>query len=372
MHRLAPLFISILFFSCAQDSDTFTVKATAKGFDSNTAVYVYEIENKQPVLTDTLYIENESFSITYPKSDALTINYFKVDGTRNNIFFFPENEDLKATIYKDSLPASFVNGSKQNDDYYTFAKQIRLFSKQISTTNQEFITAKNEQDNILATELRAKLNTLLAQEKEFKKDFVFTNNNSLISVMLTSEMIRRKEISPADAKKIADNFTPRLNTAQATKDLKKLIAANKQKAAIGQVAPNFSAKTPEGTTLSLNETLGKYTIIDFWASWCKPCRKENPNVVRVYNKYHDKGLNIISVSLDRAGQEDRWIKAIKDDNMDWYHISNLRFWDDPIARQYNVRSIPATFLLDENGVIIGKNLRGNALETKIASLLGGQ
>jgi alkyl hydroperoxide reductase subunit AhpC len=96
---------------------------------------------------------------------------------------------------------------------------------------------------------------------------------------------------------------------------------------------------------------------------------ENPNVVRVYNKYHDKGLNIISVSLDKAGNKDRWVKAIKDDNMDWYHVSNLKFWQDPIAKQYSVRSIPATFLLDEQGNIIDKNLRGPALEAKIASLL---
>ena len=92
-------------------------------------------------------------------------------------------------------------------------------------------------------------------------------------------------------------------------------------------------------------------------------------MVKVYEKYHDKGLNIISVSLDRQGQEARWKQAIADDNMDWYHVSTLKFWQDPIARQYNVRSIPATFLLDENGVIIDKNLRGAALENKIASLL---
>jgi alkyl hydroperoxide reductase subunit AhpC len=90
--------------------------------------------------------------------------------------------------------------------------------------------------------------------------------------------------------------------------------------------------------------------------------------VRVYNKYHDKGLNIISVSLDKAGQKNRWIKAIADDNMDWYHVSNLKSWQEPIAKMYGVRSIPATFLLDESGKIIGKNLRGAALESKIASL----
>lgn len=113
---------------------------------------------------------------------------------------------------------------------------------------------------------------------------------------------------------------------------------------IGQVAPNFSAKNPEGKTVSLKESLGKVTIIDFWASWCGPCRAENPNVVALYNEFHGKGLNIIGVSLDQ--DEAKWKEAIAKDKLAWAHISNLKFWEDPIAKQYNVKSIPATFILD--------------------------
>ena len=135
-------------------------------------------------------------------------------------------------------------------------------------------------------------------------------------------------------------------------------------------APEFTLADTAGTNVALSSFKGKYVLLDFWASWCRPCRIENPNVVRVYKKYHDKGLNIISVSLDKAGQRERWLQAIEKDEMDWYHVSNLQFWQDPIARMYNVRAIPATFLLDADGKIIAKNLRGQALENKIASLLG--
>ena len=136
---------------------------------------------------------------------------------------------------------------------------------------------------------------------------------------------------------------------------------------VGSEAVSFAAPSPDGTNISLKDAMGKLTIIDFWASWCKPCRIENPNVVRVFNKYHDKGLNIIGVSLDR--DKNKWLEAIAADDLQWSHVSNLQFWQEPIAKLYGVRSIPATFLLDENGKIIAKNLRGAALETKIAELL---
>ena len=142
---------------------------------------------------------------------------------------------------------------------------------------------------------------------------------------------------------------------------------------IGKKAPNFSAPQPNGEFISLDDVRGKVTIIDFWAAWCGPCRRENPNVVKVYEKYHEKGLEIISISLDgRSNQKDpkqQWLKAIEDDNMNWYHVSNLMYFRDPVAELYNINSIPATFILDENGIIVAKNLRGDALGIKISELL---
>ena len=144
---------------------------------------------------------------------------------------------------------------------------------------------------------------------------------------------------------------------------------NKVDITVGVKAPDFTAPNPEGKMLTLNKILGKVTILDFWASWCKPCRVENPNFVRIFNKYHEKGLEIISVSLDREGQKSAWVSAIEKDNLDWYNVSNLKFWQDPIAQLYNISSIPATFVLDSEGKILATRLRGQALEAKIAELL---
>jgi len=369
MRHLFTVLITLTILSCNIDNTSYTITGMAEGIDDETPILVYSIENNQPKLLDTLIITNGKFSGKFTKTEEANISYFHIAKFKANLIFFSENEDLKVTLYKDSMPSSFVSGSIQNDSYTEFSKKLRKFNSVKQANMRRFQDAKNQQDNAQIIQIQNENKELNAQELSYKKEYVTTNNNSVFSVMLLSEMISKKEINPSDALNIINNLTPKVAASQMTLDLKSAINDVK-KNDIGSIAPQFSAPTPEGKMLSLKEVLGKYTIIDFWASWCRPCRAENPNVVSVYNKYHDKGLNIISVSLDKAGQEDRWIKAIRDDKMDWYHVSNLQAWQEPIARDYGVRSIPATFLLDAEGKIIDKNLRGAALEAKIASLLG--
>ena len=139
--------------------------------------------------------------------------------------------------------------------------------------------------------------------------------------------------------------------------------------AVGQVAPDIELPSPDGENINLSSLKGKVVLVDFWASWCRPCRRENPNVVKIYEKYKDKGFEVYSVSLDRT--KDKWIQAIKQDNLIWPgHVSDLGGWKSSAAALYSVKSIPQTFLLDANGKIIAKNLRGNRLEQKLAELFG--
>lgn len=141
-----------------------------------------------------------------------------------------------------------------------------------------------------------------------------------------------------------------------------------QQVSLGSYAPDFAQKTPNGDSLNLSSLRGKVVLIDFWASWCGPCRRENPNVVKVYEKYKDKGFEILGVSLDR--KEDAWLKAIADDELAWLHVSDLKGWQNQAAQLYGVRSIPETVLLDAEGRIIAKGLRAAALEAKLAALFG--
>jgi peroxiredoxin len=141
--------------------------------------------------------------------------------------------------------------------------------------------------------------------------------------------------------------------------------------AVGQKAPDFSLADPDGNQVKLSSKIGsKLLLIDFWASWCEPCRMENPNVVKIYNEFHKAGFDVFGVSLDR--NKDAWVKAISDDKLTWAHVSDLKFWNNEVAKLYAVNSIPSNFLLDETGKIIGRNLRGEDLYKKVNEVLGGK
>ncbi|MGD1842176.1 MAG: TlpA family protein disulfide reductase [Thermonemataceae bacterium] len=139
-----------------------------------------------------------------------------------------------------------------------------------------------------------------------------------------------------------------------------------KKTAVGTTAPEITLPTPQGDKVALSSLQGNYVLIDFWASWCKPCRIENPNVVKAYEKYHPKGFEIYGVALDK--NKEAWLKAIEKDNLQWINVSDLQFWQSPAAKAYNVTAIPMNFLLDKEGKIIAKNLRGSRLEAKLAEL----
>ena len=158
-----------------------------------------------------------------------------------------------------------------------------------------------------------------------------------------------------------------LQSTTYVKELKELVTVL-DGLAVGKKAPDFTADDPQGKPVRLSENLKGYTLVDFWASWCGPCRRENPNIVAAYKEYHDKGFSIIGVSLDK--KKENWIKGIQDDNLTWLHVSDLLFWNSAIAKLYGVRAIPGNYLVDSKGIIVAKNLHGEELQTTLKSLLG--
>lgn len=376
MRRIFILALGLLIFSCAE-KENYSIKGTAAGVPDGTKIYLQELgQNNQRISLDTAEVASENFVFTKPRTEGEGIQILSTSLGRQQLLIVKDQAPLTVTLYKDSIPSSLVTGSKENELFNTYTTKSRRLNKKKSELTQKLNQARRETDGIMVTEYTNQIKVLDEEYIASKKQVLSENTGSMVSIMALSDLINAKVLDIKETEAYYNDLSSNIRKSPLGTSIKQYIAQLKSQraasnlASVGNKAPEFSAQTPEGKELALSQTLGKYTIVDFWASWCKPCRLENPNVVRVYNKYHNKGLNIISVSLDRPGQKERWLRAIEKDQMDWYHVSNLQYWQDPIPKSYGVRAIPATFLLDEEGTIIAKNLRGPALEKKIAELLG--
>lgn len=368
MRKIVMIIMALTIVSCQEEAAKNGVGGTAKGVKDGTKIFVSTIgENNRAIPTDTAIVKNESFTIDLPNAESQTLNSLQLENVRGNVLFIKANEPLMFKIYKDSIRSSVVTGGKHNALLAEYSDHLKSMGKKMNNLRNQFQNPANRGNQGKIEELREKQRILVDENTAYQKELVQNNPGSLVAVMVLSDMMGRKVLPFAETKKLFENLSPEMRESPMGKQIKGILTTASA-TAVGSKAPEFAAPTPAGETLALKEVLGKITLIDFWASWCKPCRAENPNIVRVYNKYHDKGLNIIGVSLDKS--KDKWINAIEADGLTWNHVSNLRFWQDPIAQKYNVRSIPAAFLLDENGVIIAKDLRGQALENKVAELLG--
>ncbi|MGB5554260.1 MAG: TlpA disulfide reductase family protein, partial [Flavobacteriaceae bacterium] len=284
-----------------------------------------------------------------------------------------ENGTLQLSANKDSLGLATIKGTPQNDYFADYMEKSRGINSRAMSIQDDLQKATMQQDQAVVNSLTDEMNDLTEELKSYELSYIKENPNALISVLLMERVIGARLLPADEVQTLFDGLSPEIKETSAAKkiseqlNLMKERMANEKNTDIGSKAPAFSGPTPDGSELALVDAMGKVTLIDFWAAWCRPCRAENPNVVKVYEKYHAKGLNIIGVSLDKKDED--WKKAITDDGLTWHQISNLAYFNDPIAKLYNVDAIPAAFLIDENGVIVGKNLRGAALEAKVAELL---
>jgi len=218
---------------------------------------------------------------------------------------------------------------------------------------------------------------LLRQEATlpYLKQVIDTSKNTLLSYLVINQL--KPEDAPDTYTKFSQQINKEMPGSSFAIDIQNKMKSAKALSAVGvgKAAPNIKLPSPNGQEMSLDDLKGQVVLLDFWASWCRPCRKENPNVVRAYDKYKTKGFTVFSVSLDQDRGDGKgkvkWEKAIADDNLKWdYHVSDLKGWKSSASALYGVKSIPQTFLIDANGRIVAKNLRGAALENKLAELLG--
>jgi peroxiredoxin len=302
----------------------------------------------------------EGKAIEYPEMVFLT-----TPGKRERSSFFLENSEITITGHLDSLSKATIAGSKTQDEFKKYLTAIDAFRGNFESTIKDMTAARQSKDSVQIAKLQKDIDGIMSKVKAIQKDFIKNNPQSYATPVILQGLVNT--MSSNEIESILNAMDPGVARTSVALQIKERVMALKA-VDIGQKAPDFTLNDANGIPVSLSSKIGsKLLLIDFWAAWCGPCRMENPNLVEVYNRYNPKGFEVFGVSLDRKKED--WEKAIVADKLSWIQVSDLLYWNSAAAKLYAVQSIPANFLLDQNGIIIAKNLRGEELKNKVKELL---
>ena len=372
VHRITSLTVlfagALLLVSCGGtgNKNNAVVSGVVKNAKEGTKLYFESLGVANAVVVDSVQLDQSgSFSFN-PKLGSRSFYRVNMNKQAAVLLLLDSTEKVELEINAEEFSSDYkVTGSEESrllSELSAIIYNNYLLKDSMNTVYKENYTNFNQ---TMMDEFTATLQKFDDQLKVKIRSFISANNSAVASLVAIEQLNVDEDFEIF--KMIDENLGSTHPESPYYQAFHTKFEYN-SKFTVGSVAPEIMLPNPEGNTTSLSSLQGKIVLIDFWASWCKPCRMENPNVVRLYNQYKGENFEIFSVSLDR--DRAAWLQAIEQDNMDWMHVSDLKFWQSPVVSLYNIKGIPHTLLIDEKGTIIAKNLRGESLAEKLNELFG--
>ena len=366
MKKIIFLLISVVFLASAFAQKTLTITGKAEGYPEG-KIYLSKVTSPTPTKIDSLDVKNGSFS--FSKGITNTDVYMVIFGkSRSGVILFPEtqNIELSANLDKGIIVNSDVKAGPIQQVYQEYTKTVKAAGVEMNKMYADYQAAKTAKNDTETARIDKELNVKSDAADAVETKIQEMNASNLLGLYLITRKVYAYDYDKL--KTCLANVSPVAQKSDIYRSLSERLA-KMDKVRVGSIAPDFTLPTPEGNMLSLSQFRGKVVVVDCWASWCGPCRAESPNMVALYNANKDKNFTILGVSLDRPDAKDKWIKAIADDKLAWNHVSDLKYWNSMICDLYVISAIPETILIDKDGKIVARGLRGDELKAKVAELL---
>ena len=351
-----------------------TIKGTITTPDPVKMIYL-SYRNGDNSVNDSTILTNGQFSfkakVEEPTAAVLSVRFEKADGQTNTRYerktIFLQPGTITINI-KDSLKFATISGSKAHTEYERYTQLQKPYTESMQALNQQYMKYRTEKNEEGMKQIEAMGDSINERKnEEVVRPYLENNTQSPIALYVLKQY-GGYDLDPAKVEPLFAKLPKSVQGSRSGVEYKELIETAK-KTAVGVYAMDFTQNDTLDRAVSLSSFKGKYVLVDFWASWCGPCRVENPNLVKAFNQYKEKNFTVLGVSLDRPEKKQSWLDAIHKDGLTWTHVSDLKYWDNAVAKQYGIRAIPQNFLIDPQGKIVAKNIRGDELNKKLQEIL---